>query len=61
MLVLFVALLLFGRVPDAISRTAGTLLQHMMLLFISAVTGVMMHFCRVASIWRRFWPPASGA
>lgn len=54
MLVLFAALLGYGRVPDALSRTAGTLLQHMMLLFIPAVTGVMMHFGRVASEWLPF-------
>ena len=54
MLLLFAALLLYGRVPDALSRTAGTLLQHMMLLFIPAVTGVMMHFGRVASQWLPF-------
>lgn len=54
MLVLFAALLGYGRVPDALSRTAGTMLQHMMLLFIPAVTGVMMHFGRVASEWQPF-------
>lgn len=54
MLLLFAALLLYGHVPEALGRTSGTLLQHMMLLFIPAVTGVMMHFGRVASEWRPF-------
>lgn len=54
MLLLFGALLWYGRVPDVLSRTTDTLLQHMMLLFIPAVTGVMMHFGRVASEWQPF-------
>lgn len=54
MLLLFAALLALGRVPEALTRTAGTLLQHMMLLFIPAIVGVMVHFDRVAREWQPF-------
>ena len=54
MLLLFACLLVIGRVPDALNRTAGTLLQNMMLLFVPAVTGVMVHFHRVAKEWQPF-------
>lgn len=54
MLLLFLALLWHGRVPKALTQTTGTLLQHMMLLFIPAVAGVMMHFRRVADEWQPF-------
>lgn len=54
MLLLFGALLLYGRVPQPLGHTAATLLQHMMLLFIPAVAGVMLHFDRVAREWQPF-------
>ena len=54
MLLLFAALLLLGRVPEALGRTTGMLLQHMMLLFIPAIAGVMLHFDRVAREWQPF-------
>ena len=54
MLLLFAGLLLLGRVPEELKRTTGTLLQHMMLLFIPAITGVMLHFERVAREWQPF-------
>lgn len=54
MLLLFVALILYGRVPEQLGRTAGTLLQHMMLLFIPAIAGVVLHFNRVADEWLPF-------
>lgn len=54
MLILFAALIAHGRVPDALQQTSQGLLQHMMLLFIPAVTGVMMHFGRVAQEWLPF-------
>lgn len=54
MLLLFAGLLWLGRVPEALGRTTGTLLQHMMLLFIPAVAGVMLHFERVAREWQPF-------
>ena len=54
MLLLFAALVWLGRVPQALARTTGTLLQHMMLLFIPAIAGVMLHFERVAREWQPF-------
>ena len=48
MLLLFSALLMYGRLPDALRETSGALLRNLMLLFIPAVTGVMLHFDRVA-------------
>lgn len=54
MLLLLAALLALGRVPQALERAAGGLLQHMMLLFIPAITGVMLHFDRIAAEWLPF-------
>ena len=54
MLLLLAALLALGRIPDALERTAGGLLQNMMLLFIPAITGVMLHFDRIAREWLPF-------
>ncbi|MBS0293550.1 MAG: CidA/LrgA family protein [Proteobacteria bacterium] len=54
MLLLLAALLALGRVPQALERTAGGLLQHMMLLFIPAIAGVMLHFDRIAEEWLPF-------
>lgn len=54
MLLLCAALAVMGYVPAALERTAGSLLRHMMLLFVPAVAGVMLHFERVAREWRPF-------
>jgi putative effector of murein hydrolase LrgA (UPF0299 family) len=54
MLLLLAALLAHGRVPEALERTAGGLLQNMMLLFIPAIAGVMLHFDRIAREWLPF-------
>lgn len=54
MLLLSAALAVMGHVPAALERTAGTLLQHMMLLFVPSVAGVMLHFHRVAREWQPF-------
>lgn len=54
MLLLFVGLLLRGRVPEALADTSGHLLRNLMLLFIPAVTGVMLHFERVGREWLPF-------
>lgn len=54
MLLLFAGLLFHGRVPDALVRTGSTLLQHLMLLLVPSVAGVMMHFGRVAKEWQPF-------
>ena len=44
MLFLFVLLLMRGRIPEGLSKTADGLLQTMSLLFVPAGAGVMMHF-----------------
>lgn len=54
MLLLLVALLAYGHVPQVLERTAGTLLQNMMLLFLPAIAGVMLHFDRIAREWLPF-------
>jgi len=49
MALMLVAMLIRGRIPEALERTADKLFSHMMLFFIPIVTGVMMHFERVAN------------
>ena len=51
MLLLFGALLVRGALPTALAEAAASLLRHLMLLFIPAVTGVMMYFDRIAREW----------
>ena len=47
MLLLFGAPVVRGGMPGALADAAGSLLRHLMLLFIPAVTGVMMYFDRI--------------
>ena len=54
MLLLFAALLLRGHVPAPLASTSGLLLQHMMLMFVPAVAGVMLHLDRIAREWQPF-------
>jgi holin-like protein len=54
MLLLFAVLLVRGGMPGPLRDTANLVLQHLMLLFIPAVTGVMMHFERVGREWLPF-------
>ncbi len=54
MLLLFAALLLRGNVPAQLASTSGQLLQHLMLMFVPAVAGVMLHFDRIAREWQPF-------
>ncbi|AVO50314.1 CidA/LrgA family protein [Melaminivora suipulveris] len=54
MLLLLVALLILGRVPEALERLSTGLLQNMMLLFIPSVAGVMLHFDHIAREWLPF-------
>ena len=54
MLLLFAALLWRGKVPAPLANTSGQLLRHMMLMFVPAVAGVMLHFDRVAREWQPF-------
>lgn len=51
MLLLFAALVVRGSVPQTLKLAADGLLQHLMLLFIPAVAGVMMLFERVGQEW----------
>jgi putative effector of murein hydrolase LrgA (UPF0299 family) len=54
MLLLFVVLVVRGAMPDALAKAAQALLSHLMLLFIPAVTGVMMYFDRIGREWLPF-------
>ncbi|WP_286999037.1 MULTISPECIES: CidA/LrgA family protein [Comamonas] len=53
-LLLLLGLLLYGRLPQALEQTSQTLLQNMMLLFIPTISGVMLHFDRIAKEWQPF-------
>lgn len=55
MLLLFAALVLRGSLPQAAGEAANALLSHLMLLFIPAVTGVMMYFGRIGQEWLPFF------
>lgn len=54
MLLLFAALLAYGRLPEALREASGALLRNLMLLFIPSVAGVMLHFERVSREWLPF-------
>lgn len=54
MLLLFLALVIYKRVPRALDQSATLLIQHFMLLFIPAVTGVMLYFDRLKDEWLPF-------
>ncbi len=51
MALLFLTLLIRGRVGDELKTGAGALLQHLSLLFVPAGAGVMLHLQRVADEW----------
>lgn len=51
MLLLFGALLWRGAVPAGMQEAATALVRNLMLLFIPAVTGVMLYFERVGQEW----------
>lgn len=51
MALLFLTLLVRGRVSDEMRTGASALLQHLSLLFVPAGAGVMLHFQRVADEW----------
>lgn len=55
MLLLFAALLVRGGLPDELRDAANALLRHLVLLFIPAVTGVMMYADRIAREWLPFF------
>jgi putative effector of murein hydrolase LrgA (UPF0299 family) len=54
MLLLFGSLVLRGELGPGLRRSADALLGHLMLLFIPAVTGVMMYFERIEREWLPF-------
>ena len=51
MALLFVTLLVKGRVSNELKTTSSSLLQHQSLLFVPAGAGVMLHLHRVADEW----------
>ena len=51
MLLLFLTLVVRGRVSEALRDTANGLLTHLSLLFVPAGVGVMVHFSRLGSEW----------
>ena len=54
LLMLFAGLVWRGKMPVALRDTAKHVLQHLMLLFIPAVAGIMLHFDRLAREWLPF-------
>jgi putative effector of murein hydrolase LrgA (UPF0299 family) len=54
MLLLLATLVVRGALPEALADAARSLLSHLMLLFIPAVTGVMMYFDRIGREWLPF-------
>ncbi len=54
MALLLVALILKGRVPEALERTTGRMFRHMMLMFTPLVAGVVVHYERVSAEWLPF-------
>lgn len=51
MALLFVTLLVRGRIGDELRSGASALLQHLSLLFVPAGAGIMLHLHRVADEW----------
>lgn len=54
LLLLFAILVYRGATPKGLRDTTGHLLQHLLLLFIPAVAGIMMYFDRIAREWLPF-------
>jgi putative effector of murein hydrolase LrgA (UPF0299 family) len=54
MLLLFGVLTLRRGVPEWLRETANGILQHLMLLFIPAVTGVILYFEQLGDDWVAF-------
>jgi holin-like protein len=51
MLILLLGLVLYGRVPPALSQVGGALLEHLALLFVPAGVGVMAHLALLRAQW----------
>jgi len=60
MLLLFAVLTVRGAVPDWLRETANGMLQHLMLLFIPAVTGVIVYSEQLGDDWGAFLVAAIG-
>ena len=60
MLLLFAVLIVRGGVPEWLRETASGMLQHLMLLFIPAVTGVIVYFEQLGDDWLAFVVAAIG-
>lgn len=54
MLLMLVALMAYGKVPDGLRRTCQHLLKHLMLLFIPAVAGIIAYFGTLQREWIPF-------
>jgi holin-like protein len=51
MLLLFLTLVAWGRVPQRLETTANGLLGHLSLLFVPAGVGMMVHAARIGQEW----------
>jgi holin-like protein len=51
MALLFITLLIRGRVSEELKNDTASLLQHLSLLFVPAAAGIMLHVQRVADEW----------
>ena len=60
MLLLFAVLIARRGVPDWLRETATGILQHLMLLFIPAVVGVIVYFEQLGDNWLAFVVAALG-
>lgn len=51
MVILFCALMVYGRLPASLAALSGELLGNLSLLFVPAGVGVMLHAQRLADNW----------
>ncbi len=51
MALLFISLVLYKRIPEALDITSNALLSHLSLLFIPAGVGLMLYFDAIAKEW----------
>lgn len=54
MLLLLAAFIIRGGIPAELDKAGTALLQHLMLLFIPTVTGIMLFFDKIAEEWLPF-------
>ncbi|CAM5353940.1 CidA/LrgA family protein [Eoetvoesiella caeni] len=60
LLLLFAVLCLNRGAPKSLRDTTSHILQHLMLLFIPVVAGIMLHFERIANEWVPFLAASLG-